>query len=355
MPQPGSTVLDWIPAGECGFVQLGYSLEGEQHLAQFGIDPLAPISTDQRGVSRPQGSGCDAGAVGAQRRPRRVAWRPSSRRRSPANARPVERMIERMERTARPLGSLDELRQELPVSEYGDPDHRFGFNYDERDGPDWTQAGARHRQRTARPPSQHGPVRVLAPQGLPLARNGTDPAGYAGGRAPPTPPSCRDRVRRARTSLGALEGRLEAPRAERGAPGEDVGAVRRVGVVPVLDPGDRVRGPGGALRLPLSGQGRRARLSAGACDRPQRVGRPRLLLLGRRAVASAASSSGGDETDAPPPPTPGTALQYCNDEPGEAGGSTRCIWSGRSPRTRYGGGATGSTTSTRTSTLFSRT
>ncbi len=62
-PQPGSPVLDWIPAGACGFVPFGYSLEGEQHLEQFGIDPLAPVSTDQRGVSRPQGSGCDVGAV----------------------------------------------------------------------------------------------------------------------------------------------------------------------------------------------------------------------------------------------------------------------------------------------------
>ena len=63
MPQPGSPVLDWIPAGACGFVPFGYSLEGEQHLEQFGIDPLAPVSTDQRMVSRPQGPGCDVGAV----------------------------------------------------------------------------------------------------------------------------------------------------------------------------------------------------------------------------------------------------------------------------------------------------
>jgi hypothetical protein len=63
MPQPGSPALDRIPAGACNFVPFGYSLEGEQHLGQFEIDSLAPISTDQRGVSRPQGSGCDAGAV----------------------------------------------------------------------------------------------------------------------------------------------------------------------------------------------------------------------------------------------------------------------------------------------------
>ena len=32
-------------------------LEGEQHLARFGIDPFAPITTDQRGVCRPQAWG----------------------------------------------------------------------------------------------------------------------------------------------------------------------------------------------------------------------------------------------------------------------------------------------------------
>ena len=68
MPEPGSPVLDRIPAGACGFVPFGYSLEGEQHLGQFGIDPLAPITADQRGVARPQGAGCDVGAVEVRRR-----------------------------------------------------------------------------------------------------------------------------------------------------------------------------------------------------------------------------------------------------------------------------------------------
>ena len=63
LPERGSPVLDRIPAGACSFVPFGESLEGEQHLAQFGIDPVAPITTDQRGVSRPQGGGCDAGAA----------------------------------------------------------------------------------------------------------------------------------------------------------------------------------------------------------------------------------------------------------------------------------------------------
>ena len=46
----------------------------------------------------------------------------------------IERMIERMERTARRWDRWTKCISELPVSEYGDPDHRFGFHYDERDG-----------------------------------------------------------------------------------------------------------------------------------------------------------------------------------------------------------------------------
>jgi hypothetical protein len=63
LPEAGSPVLDRIPAAACRFVPFGESLEGEQHLAEFGIDPVAPVTTDQRGVSRPQGAGCDAGAA----------------------------------------------------------------------------------------------------------------------------------------------------------------------------------------------------------------------------------------------------------------------------------------------------
>ena len=136
MPQPGSPVLDWIPAGACGFVPFGYSLEGEQHLGQFGIDPLAPITADQRGVARPQGAGCDVGAVELE-----VAA--SSRPTDSPQARPatperlldrIERMIKRMERTARRWERWTKCISEVPVVEYGDPDHRFGFLYDERDG-----------------------------------------------------------------------------------------------------------------------------------------------------------------------------------------------------------------------------
>ena len=138
IPEPGSPVLDWIPAGACGFVPFGYSLEGEQHLEQFGIDPLAPITADQRGVARPQGAGCDVGAVELEapirrRRPPGVAS-PGGTPRSRRTLDRIERMIERMERTADRWDRWTQCISELPVSEYGDPDHRFGFQYDERDG-----------------------------------------------------------------------------------------------------------------------------------------------------------------------------------------------------------------------------
>ena len=63
MPTGPSPVIDGIPMLRCAFTPFGYDLEGEQHLAEFSIDPLAPISADQRTVARPQGPGCDIGAV----------------------------------------------------------------------------------------------------------------------------------------------------------------------------------------------------------------------------------------------------------------------------------------------------
>ena len=57
LPEPGSPVVDRIPPGACGFAPFGYDLEGEQHLAAFDIDPIAPVTTDQRGASRDAGCG----------------------------------------------------------------------------------------------------------------------------------------------------------------------------------------------------------------------------------------------------------------------------------------------------------
>ncbi len=63
LPQLESPALDRIPLPHCGFAPFGDVLEGEQHLAGLVEDRLALIAKDQRGVPRPQGAGCDAGAV----------------------------------------------------------------------------------------------------------------------------------------------------------------------------------------------------------------------------------------------------------------------------------------------------
>ena len=63
LPQPGSPTLDRIPLSLCEVVPFGEAFEGEQHLAQFGIDILLPVTTDRRGARRSQGGGCDMGAV----------------------------------------------------------------------------------------------------------------------------------------------------------------------------------------------------------------------------------------------------------------------------------------------------
>ena len=63
LPVAGSPVIDGIPTGECGFAPLGPANEGEQHLEGLIDDQAALMTRDQRGVSRPQGAGCDIGSV----------------------------------------------------------------------------------------------------------------------------------------------------------------------------------------------------------------------------------------------------------------------------------------------------
>ena len=62
-PEPGSPVLDRIPAADCGFAPFGDVHEGDQHLEGLIADRLALAATDQRGVPRPQGPACDIGAL----------------------------------------------------------------------------------------------------------------------------------------------------------------------------------------------------------------------------------------------------------------------------------------------------
>ena len=63
LPDAGSPVIDGIPSGECGFAPFGDVLEGEQHLEGLVEDRATLMTRDQRGMSRPQGAGCDIGSV----------------------------------------------------------------------------------------------------------------------------------------------------------------------------------------------------------------------------------------------------------------------------------------------------
>jgi predicted outer membrane repeat protein len=63
LPDAGSPVVDGIPSVECGFAPFGDVLEGEQHLEGLVEDRASLMTRDQRGMSRPQGAGCDIGSV----------------------------------------------------------------------------------------------------------------------------------------------------------------------------------------------------------------------------------------------------------------------------------------------------
>jgi hypothetical protein len=63
LPRDDSAVVDRIPPIACGQAPLDEAFEGEQHLRGLVADRRVLLASDQRGVARPQGSGCDAGAV----------------------------------------------------------------------------------------------------------------------------------------------------------------------------------------------------------------------------------------------------------------------------------------------------
>jgi hypothetical protein len=183
MPVAGSPAVDRIPPSGCLFRPFGPVREGDQHLEGHVADRLALMAADQRGAGRPAGAGCDVGAaeagaavaaaaqwapsgpsravgagVGPVSRPgpavrpgptRPPAPRSASRRASAASSamaagtalRPTERRVRRLERQTAPMMRLAAdyrvwrtCLRPLPVSEYGDPDGRFGFVYDGRDG-----------------------------------------------------------------------------------------------------------------------------------------------------------------------------------------------------------------------------
>ncbi len=180
MPGAGSPALDVVPKPSCEFVPFGRSEEGEQHLAEEGIDPLAPIVADQRGGSRPFGPGCDAGSAergstadprglgpavplgfaftggvvfpearrGVQPRGGSVAARPVAERPAPglraAGASQLDSIEAELAWSKRQLGSLrrsarryerwDDCLDRVAVAERGDGDGEEGFRYDDVDG-----------------------------------------------------------------------------------------------------------------------------------------------------------------------------------------------------------------------------
>ena len=175
LPSDASPLLDRIPSDRCRVKPWGYSLEGEQHLEEFGIDPVARVTTDQRSLARPQGGGCDIGAVergsadsarpGPRMRltvPEIAKGRPpapiytdagaeasggpaalGTKRRASGRS-TLERVRAQLASVARALKPLNQSTKrfhhwmrcvsQIPVSEFGDPDHRFGYLYDERNG-----------------------------------------------------------------------------------------------------------------------------------------------------------------------------------------------------------------------------
>ena len=249
----------------------------------------------------------------------------------------IERMIERMERTARRWDRWTKCISELPVSEYGDPDHRFGFQYDERDGTglDLRPALAIDSKAGRRPNlvlfkfSRREGCRSL----------GTEPTqpGTPGEPGTADPAKLPVQAAARRTSLRALEQRLEVletreARLERMAEQFDEWE-SCLSWIPVTEYGD----PEGRFGYLYQGKdGERGYRPALAIDRSE-WDDPDYMFLGGELSRVHLRYRGGDETDSPPPPTPGTDAAVLQRRAGRRRRSTRCIGSGRGPRTRYAG------------------
>ena len=63
LPQAASPALDHVPTAACLNPPLPAQLEGEQHLAGLVDDLRVLLRKDERGLPRPQGPACDAGAM----------------------------------------------------------------------------------------------------------------------------------------------------------------------------------------------------------------------------------------------------------------------------------------------------
>ena len=263
-------------------------------------------------------------------------------------------MIQRMERTAETLGSMDEMR-------LGGAGERV-----RRCRPSVRLPLRRARRNRLRPRPALGidyegrrPNMVL----LEFSRRegcrglGTEPTqpgtpGTPGTADPAKLPRSHAPARR--REPGGARAEIRGPRAARGPPGKDVGAVRRVGIVPVLDPVTEYGDPEGRFGYVYEGKGgERGYKPALAIDRSE-WDDPDYMFLGGE-LSRMHLRRGAMRPMHRRPRLRWTALQCCNDEPGESGRSARCIRLRSKPSNAIRRRATGWTTSTRTWTPSSRT
>jgi hypothetical protein len=164
-PFDGSPVRDRIPASSC-VPALPSPLPAGQLLEPF-VNWQRLLRRDARGTDRASGGACDIGAVESPPPPAeppppppvppaaappvtamgRAARAGAGRR--PAQVAPLARRVAALSRAARRIDRILACTSEVPVDQAGDPRHRWGFAYDERDGTglDHRQALVRHRGR----------------------------------------------------------------------------------------------------------------------------------------------------------------------------------------------------------------
>ena len=175
----------------------------------------------------------DPAARARSRRRRRAG--PTPRGSAGAEPRRISRALKPMERSGRRFRRWLDCITRLRVSEFGDPDHRFGFSV------------RRARRKRARSPSgsrprHRGRPDYPVPQVLPSRRMRKRRDGTGRHRRSRASGGQRARSRRASSiTLRELERRVERleERADRRRAMDR--ALRRMGVLPLLGPGHRVR------------------------------------------------------------------------------------------------------------------
>ena len=230
----------------------------------------------------------------------------------------IEHRIEIMERIARRYRHFNHCLTRVPVSEYGDQDHRFGFHYDERDGtgldrrpalaidtnrrnPDYTFLKFDHRDACQSAPTKPG---------TPEDPGTADPAKRQGAGTPSRLSVIRALERRL-MDLDRREGRLE-DMSEHFDEFESC-----LSWVPVTEYGDPDGGFGYLFGSEGEVPGYRVAITIDVSEWDD----PDYMFLGfeRGDLPSYGSirRRGGDETPGAPAPT-GPSARECGGEPGES-------------------------------------